>query len=249
VNADRAVARVLARLADARAMLAPLPGGRTYGVFLGADRRRRPALRLSGAETQSLAAEGAIALDPQANAFRLTTAGAARAARVTARSGEAFLAQHGPVVDRPVMDGDGSVRTARGYAAFHPLIRLVQLRDGHGAPWFAPHEIAAAKRLRADWEAGQAGLAPGSDWTAPPRGGAARGPGNGREAALAIGLDARARVEASLAKLAPPLRRIVEAICLHEAGLEAFEKAQRWPARSGKIALKLALSQLAASGG
>jgi hypothetical protein len=38
----------------------------------------------------------------------------------------------------------------------------------------------------------------------------------------------------------------VEALCLNEVGLEAYERAEGWPARSAKIALKLALSQLAA---
>jgi Domain of unknown function (DUF6456) len=35
---------------------------------------------------------------------------------------------------------------------------------------------------------------------------------------------------------------------LHEEGLEALERSEGWPARSGKIALKLGLAQLAASG-
>jgi hypothetical protein len=143
------------------------------------------------------------------------------------------------------MDPDGQIRAVRGFSPFEPIGRLARLRDASGAPWFAPHEIAAAKRLRADWEAGQAGLARGSDWTAPPCSANARGPGNAREAALAIGMDARARVEASLGALAPQLRRVVEALCLHEIGLEQLERAERWPPRSAKIALKLALAQLA----
>jgi hypothetical protein len=243
--ASRAATRALIRLADPRALLAPLPGGRGFGVFLGADRRRRPIARLSLAQVEALAVEGAVAA--AGPGYRLTKAGAARAAReAAANREEAFLAQHGPVVDRTVMDRDGEARLVRGFSPLEPIQRLARLRDADGAPWLAPHEVAAAKRLRADWEAGQAGIAPGSDWTAPPRSGGARGPGSGREAALAIGLDARARVEASLAALAAPLRRVVEALCLHEAGLEEVEKAERWPPRSAKIALKLALAQLAA---
>ncbi|MBS0384677.1 MAG: hypothetical protein JSS00_04935, partial [Proteobacteria bacterium] len=49
-----------------------------------------------------------------------------------------------------------------------------------------------------------------------------------------------------LDSLAPPLRRVVEAVCLAEEGLEAVERMQAWPARSGKLALKMALAQLAA---
>jgi hypothetical protein len=57
--------------------------------------------------------------------------------------------------------------------------------------------------------------------------------------------DARRRVEEALARLAPSLRRVVEHVCLREDGLESLERAESWPARSGKIALKLALAQLA----
>ncbi len=35
------------------------------------------------------------------------------------------------------------------------------------------------------------------------------------------------------------------AAVLHEEGLEAIERAENWPPRSGKIALKLGLAQLA----
>jgi hypothetical protein len=35
---------------------------------------------------------------------------------------------------------------------------------------------------------------------------------------------------------------------LREEGLEALERAETWPVRSGKIALKLALAQLAQGG-
>jgi hypothetical protein len=52
-------------------------------------------------------------------------------------------------------------------------------------------------------------------------------------------------LDQALSRLAPGLRRVVEHVCLREHGLEALERAESWPARSGKIALKLALAQLA----
>lgn len=45
---------------------------------------------------------------------------------------------------------------------------------------------------------------------------------------------------------APPLRRVVKRVCFNEDGVEALERAEGWPARSGKLALKMALAQLAA---
>ena len=57
--------------------------------------------------------------------------------------------------------------------------------------------------------------------------------------------DARRRVARALPALAPQLRRAVEMACLREGGLETLERTEGWPARSGNLALKLALAQLA----
>ena len=65
-------------------------------------------------------------------------------------------------------------------------------------------------------------------------------------AAVEARCDAQRRANEALAALAAPLRRVVERVCLYEEGLEALERAEGWPARSGKIALKLGLAQLAA---
>ncbi|MGE0830339.1 MAG: DUF6456 domain-containing protein, partial [Hyphomonadaceae bacterium] len=162
--------------------------------------------------------------------------------------GEAYVSQHRPVIDRTVIAGNGSLQRLRGHDGDAVLRRLAALRDPSGAPWLAPSELSAAARLRLDWETGQRGLVRGSDWTAPPNAASARAPGNRAELAAGALCDARARVAAALERLAPPLRRVVERICLQETGLEALERSETWPARSGKLALKLALAQLAAQG-
>jgi DNA-directed RNA polymerase specialized sigma24 family protein len=74
-------------------------------------------------------------------------------------------------------------------------------------------------------------------------GGVARG--RGPEGKLAAGVDARQRVETALSRLAPLTRRLVERACLEDEGLEAIERSFGWPQRSAKLALKLALAQLA----
>ncbi|MBI1186893.1 MAG: hypothetical protein GC206_06100 [Alphaproteobacteria bacterium] len=241
----RTIVRVLVRLAAPGALLAMTPDGRGYGVYRGADRRRRPVLLLSHAQTQTLLADGAIAAAP--NGFALTPAGRARAQRALATPGETFHAQHAPIVARGVIDADGDVRMGRGLDPMGAVRRLAHLRDGDGRPWLSATEMAAASRLRADWDQGQIGLTPMTDWSAPPTSGGARGPGDGRQAALARGLDARARVETALGALAAPLRRAVTAICLEECGLEQVERREGWPPRSAKVALKLALAQLAST--
>jgi hypothetical protein len=244
LSSERTVERALVRLSAPGAMLAPTPDGRGFGVYRTADRRRRPILTLSRGQTEALAADGAIV--GAGNGFVLTPAGRARAQRALADPAEAFLAQHGRIAARSVIDADGSVGATRGFDPAAALRRLAHLRDADGRPWLSAAEMAAAARLRADWDRGQAGLTPARDWSAPPSAGA-RGPGDAREAALARGIDARARVERALGALAPPLRRAISALCLEDAGLEQFERREGWPPRSAKVVLKLALAQLASA--
>lgn len=242
---ERRIARVLARLNASEATLRLDGAGPGFGVFTKSDRRRRALLRLSAAEVRALHAEGLITASGD-DVFVLSAAGSARAARDGAEPGEAFLAQHHPVVEREVIDADGALRKLRGLDPDAPMRRLAALRGPKGEPWLSQAELAAAGRLRSDWAQGEAGAVRGSDWLAAPIGSTARGPGNAHEAAMARRCDARRRVGDALARLATPLRRVVERVCLHEQGLEQLERDEGWPARSGKLALKLGLAQLAA---
>lgn len=237
-------ARVLTKMSHG-GILAPTSSGKVFAVYPSGDRRRRPVARLGMAEVRGLEADGAIAAAANGAGFIITAAGRARLRRTVAREDEAHLAQHADVVERVVSDASGGLRRARGVAQSSILNRLAALRSADGTPWLSGLELAAAQRLRADWESAQAGLVRGSDWSAAPRSGAARGPGNAQEAALAKRCDARRRMGAALDSLTPTLRRVVECVCLREDGLEALERAEGWPARSGKLALKLALAQLA----
>ncbi|MES1156193.1 MAG: DUF6456 domain-containing protein [Alphaproteobacteria bacterium] len=242
---DVSISRALARLAGPRAILAPDRSGVGFAVYLNGDRRRRPVAKLNTEQVKQLTSDGALVALTERGAFVLSRAGRALVRREEAPPDEAFLAQHGEMRDRAVMEADGAERMRRAIGT-GGLKRLALLRDSRGAPWLAPEEMAAATRLREDWEAGQAGLVRGSDWSAPPRGAVSRGAGNVQEIALGAACDARARVAKALESLAPQLRRIVERVCLAEEGIEAIERREGWPARSGKIALKLGLAQLAA---
>ncbi len=233
--------RALQRLATPGCVLTAEPNG-GFAVFPGGDRRRRPLARLTAVEARELEAAGA--LERVGDVLVLSGAGRARVSREIAAPDEQFVAQHRPLIDRVVMDESGAEHRARGHEPHPVLRRLAGLKDANGAPWLSSVELNAATQLRLDWEAGERGLVRGSDWSAPPNSSAPRA-GNGRELAMAFHCDRRRRVADALARLAAPLRRVVESVCLREEGLEALERAETWPARSGKIALKLALAQLA----
>jgi len=241
----RVVQRALLRLASPGAVLRRERDGGAFGVFTSGDRRRRPVARVSAIDVRALQGDGVVEAAGEADAYVLSEAGRARIVREAALADEAYLAQHAVIERRVVIDADGEVRAVRGLARSTVLRRLAALRDNAGAPWLSATELSAAEQLRADWEASQGGLTRGSDWTAPPIGSSARATSNAQERAMAARCDARRRVAEALEALAQPLRRVVERACLHEDGLEALERAEGWPARSGKLALKFGLAQLA----
>ena len=238
--------RALVHLQQAGSILALEKSGRGFGVFTKGDRRRRPVARLTATQVRALESAGAIVGSAEPNCFVLSPAGVSRVARAQAAPSEAYIAQHRPIVPRSVMAHDGAAHSVRGHEPNDAVRRLAAMRDVSGAPWFTADELSAATRLCADWERGQIGLTKGSDLAAPPRGQAARGAGNTAERLAGAACDARRRVAEALEGLAPLLRRVVETVCFAEQGLEALERAQSWPPRSGKLALKLALAQLAA---
>lgn len=236
--------RVLLRLAAHGAVLARDRDGIGYGVFTGGDRRRRPTARLLAVSVRQLEADGVIVARGK-DAFVLSDAGRARLRREDDDVGEApFLAQHVELEARVVVDADKSERVVRGVARSNVLRKLAALPGVDGGLWLSASELQAAQMLRNDWEASQAGLTRGSDWSAPPIG-SSRGASNAQERAMAARCDRARRVADALNALAPPLRRIVERVCLNEDGLEAIERGEGWPSRSAKLALKLGLAQLA----
>lgn len=238
-------ARALERLAAPRALLARERTG-AYGVYPQGDRRRRPVARLSEQIVRDLMASGALAAGERGEGLELTEAGRAMVRRGGAAAGEEFIAQHGEVIARTIVADDGAMQRVRGFDPDAALRRLGAMRDAAGAAWLSDAELAAASGLRRDWDAAQIGMVRGADWSAPPRSANSRGPGNGMEGAMASQCDARRRLSEALGALAAPLRRVVERVCLHEQGLEAVERAEGWPPRSAKLALKLGLAQLAA---
>lgn len=109
-------------------------------------------------------------------------------------------------------------------------------------PWGLEREEAIAlERLSGDLEAAEMGALRGVDWSAPPQG---RGAGQGRDP-MAAGAAARGRAKRALSALATPLALAVKAVCSERVTLEILERRFQWPARSGRLAVKLAAAQLA----
>ena len=114
----------------------------------------------------------------------------------------------------------------------------------HARGHLSDRQFDAGEKLRADWE--RAGLAPRITmrWDGAPVAGATRGASsvlNESEALLA----AKIRFEKAIGYLGSDLADIAWRIICAGEGTPVAEKNLGWPARSGKLVLKIALDRLA----
>jgi hypothetical protein len=127
-------------------------------------------------------------------------------------------------------------------AAESPLAWLRRRRGPDGAPMLEDASFAAGERFRVDLT--RALLLPSvtSNWSAA-AGGSARsaGPAEATDAMIA----ARQRVAAACRAVGADMSGLLIDICGFLKGLEEVERDRRWPPRSGKVVLLLALARLA----
>ncbi|WP_128253881.1 DUF6456 domain-containing protein [Falsirhodobacter deserti] len=121
-----------------------------------------------------------------------------------------------------------------------PVAQMGRRRDKGGKPFLPAELVAAAERLREDFELAQ--MAPGTtqNWerfldggARSTNGGTSRGPAAARD-----------RVAAALRDLGRGLGDVVLRVCCYLEGLEACEKRMGWAARSGKVVLRIGLERL-----
>lgn len=236
-QAARECERALKALARPAARLTQEAPDR-YAVRASADRRRRPILSLGADAFAALCREGALSPAGEA-AWKLARAAPSVSAGTAGAAGRPGVL---PGM-RSVIGPDGEMEDRAANLGESPLDWLARRKDAAGRPLLTRTEHAAGERLRADYHAAGA-LGPAvMDWSAPPRGSAARAPA---AAPAEIRVVARERLHAALAAVGPGLREMVERVCLAEATLEAAERALGHPRRSGRALLKLGLQRAAA---
>lgn len=153
-----------------------------------------------------------------------------------------FAAQHREV-QKKTLDPGADAATVRVNVAESPLQWLATRRTRDGTPLIDRAQLKAGQRLAHDFESGHRRERITQSWdasgvrSAAPRDKLCLG-----EAAGA----ARRRVENALDAVGPGLAEVLVAVCCEERGLEATERRFGWPARCGKVVLKLALDRLAA---
>ena len=112
----------------------------------------------------------------------------------------------------------------------------------HARGHLSDAQLDAGERLRADWEYAQ--LSPGVTMRWDP----VRVKGGGGEPGLTATerqISAKARFDGAIAAAGPGLADILWRVACAGDALADAEKALRWPARSGKLVLGLALDRVA----
>ena len=160
-----------------------------------------------------------------------------------AESAMPFGAQHGAWGSKDMTEPGGVRTRARYNLAESPVAILGRRRDKDGRAFLEQDLVAAAERLREDFELSQMGPRVAQNWdrflTAGDRGGFHSDSG-GAEGPRA----ARDRVALALRDLGPGLGDVALRVCCFLEGIEAAERRMGWAARSGKIVLRIALQRL-----
>ncbi|HRK25504.1 MAG TPA: DUF6456 domain-containing protein [Beijerinckiaceae bacterium] len=142
---------------------------------------------------------------------------------------------------RPEADTDGVPDDAEAFAAplrnpaESPLAWLYR-RGG----WIGPAEFAAGERLHADLACACLLPRTTADWNRL----AAAAPGAGLNPTEAM-LAARQRVSRALGVVGSDFSGLLVDVCGFLKGLDQIEQERRWPARSAKVVLGMALTRLA----
>ncbi|WP_350333360.1 DUF6456 domain-containing protein [Coralliovum pocilloporae] len=148
----------------------------------------------------------------------------------------------------PVDVKQGAVRQARPSSMHRnrdesPLGWLYSRKAADGRPMILSHQFEAGERLRRDFERGAMAKSITMDWTAVSCG-RIRG-GRGGEDLSDMAHRARERVRRALEAAGPDFAGLLLDVCCFLKGLAEVERERRWPPRSAKLVLKLALNSLA----
>lgn len=185
--------------------------------------------------------------------YSITQAGRSEVRRLLAETESRRASARGRAEDTDVIDagelflGAGTDRKAhkRTAGAESPLSVLARRKRGSGEAWLTPQLVAAGLRFRESWEIARIGGGMTGDWDRlvagrVSSGGTRSAPGG----AATRRLEAEEALAAAIRALGPDLAEtVILAIC-REQGMEDVEERLDYPARSGKIVLRIALNTL-----
>jgi Domain of unknown function (DUF6456) len=239
-RAHKKLARVVTHMLEKNLNLTPQADGSFAAMHLN-----RVCVRLSAAEVRNACAEG-ILISHSDQTLRCSEQAHTWRKRCLADSPQdAFAEQHRDMHKVNLIDTEGCLFTAHKNVAESPLAWLRRHGDKDKVPFLSAPEFAAAERLRDDYYRSSLSQKLCADWGAPARGKHTQGPRNAVLDAADNALASKDRFMDALAALGPGLDDLVFALCIRETSLSAIEKSRKWPKRTAKVVLKLALERLA----
>ncbi|MGD9925199.1 MAG: DUF6456 domain-containing protein [Pseudorhodoplanes sp.] len=124
-----------------------------------------------------------------------------------------------------------------------PLLWLARRKGTDGRALIEPQQLQAGERLRADFTQAQMMPRTTANWHAAVAGRRRDGVGSGHVSECVVA--ARQRLRHALDAVGPEFSGLLIDICCFLKKLDTVERERRWPARSAKIVLQLALDRLA----
>lgn len=186
--------------------------------------------------------------------YAITPAGRAEVRRLLAETESRRAVARGNAEDTDAVDagelflGTESERRTRkrSAGAESPLSVLARRKRGSGGAWLTPDLVAAGLRFRESWEIAQLGGAMTRDWDKLVAGRVSSAGGRDASGGGATRrLEAEQALSAAIRALGPDMAETVILAVCQEQGMEDIEQKLDYPARSGKIVLRIALNTLA----
>lgn len=156
-----------------------------------------------------------------------------------------FRSQH-DVIEATEIEVEKSRSTVLLNLSESPISLLARRKRAAGEkPWLAPHAVAAAERLRRDFEIAQLQPRVTANWSANINTGKRSANPSDVAQLTDSAIAAKLRFDRAIQAVGPELAGVLIDICCFVKGLETVERERRWPARSAKLVLRMALEGLA----
>jgi hypothetical protein len=152
-----------------------------------------------------------------------------------------FRAQHDQLRKAP-LQGEPGTAVLRNLDE-SPVAALARRMGRAGQSWLGTDEVAAAERMRKDFEIAQLRPRITANWSASISTG--RRTGDDLTDLTDMALSARRRFDRAIEAVGPEFSGVLIDICCFLKGLELVERERQWPARSAKLVLRLGLQRLA----
>ncbi|MFM9938041.1 MAG: DUF6456 domain-containing protein [Hyphomicrobiaceae bacterium] len=186
-------------------------------------------------------AEGFLTPAKAADCYRLSAKGRSHLRRARALASAAAVVAASAQRTTPSEPREPELNPAES-----PIAWLRRRLDRDGQPMLSDAQFEAGERLRADLWYG--GLTPRvtQSWSGMPQSRRSPRTAPGGSATMTDTLvAARRRINRALEAIGPEHGNLLIDVCGHLRGLEELETANRWPQRSAKLMLQLALTALA----